>query len=204
MINQSINTGIFPDSLNIAKILPIYKGNNLDFNSLNNYRPISILPAISKLFERVIYNQLYQYFIKNNLLYESQYGFRTKHSTELAALELIDRVNNLLNTGNTPLAVFLDLSKAFDTIDHNILIEKLHSYGASGKELKWFISYLQNRKQFVSLENVSSSYYQITTGVPQGSILGPLLFLIYVNDLSNCCNLQYLMYADDTCVLIPF
>ena len=204
MINQSLNSGIFPDQLKIAKVLPIYKGNNSDSNKLSNYRPISILPVISKIFERVIYNQLYAYFIQNNLFYSSQYGFRSKHSTELAALEFVDRINNLLDSRNTPLAIFMDLSKAFDTINHTILIHKLHSYGISDKELRWFESYLQNRKQFVSLNDFSSPCLQISTGVPQGSILGPLLFLIYVNDLSRSCNLKLLMYADDTSLVIPF
>ena len=138
-------TGIFPNSLKIAKISPIYKKE--DPHLTDNYRPISLLPVISKVFEKAAFKQLYDYFNENKLLYKSQYGFRKKHSTELAGLEFNDKIINYLDEGKLPLAIFLDLSKAFDTIDHDILIHKLHFYGVAGNSLNWFKSYLTNRKQ---------------------------------------------------------
>ena len=205
LINLSLTNGVFPDSLKIAKVLPIFKGNNLDINSLNNYRPISVLPILSKIFERAVYNQIYDYFTSNNLLYISQYGFRRNHSTELAVTEFVDNVFKFLDNGINPIAIFMDLSKAFDTINHPTILYKLRHYGISDNELNWFQSYLSNRKQLVCLDDYTSSLSTITTGVPQGSILGPLLFLIYVNDLSSSStNTKCIMYADDTSLLIPY
>ena len=205
LINQSLNSGIFPDQLKIAKVLPIYKNTELDDNDLNSYRPISILPTISKIFEKVVHFQLYNYLSIHNLLYKDQFGFRTNHSTELAALNLHDRILKYLDSDKIPIGIFLDLSKAFDTIDHTILIQKLSFYGLDENNINWFKSYLNNRQQYVFLDNqFSSSYLKIKTGVPQGSILGPLLFLIYVNDFPNCIKSSesnMLMYADDTCLL---
>ena len=197
IINQSLITGIYPDKLKTAKVIPLYKKG--DKTKCDNYRPISLLCAISKLFEKVVYNQLYDYFTKNKLFHDNQYGFRTKHSTELAVTELIDRV--LLNIDNkqVPFAVFMDLSKAFDTLDHKILIDKLHHYGIRGISLMWFESYLSKRTQYVEIDNFKSSPQTITTGVPQGSILGPLLFLIYMNDMTQASSIfKFILYADDT------
>ena len=147
IINQSLCTGIFPDTLKIAKISPIFKKG--DPHITDNYRPISLLPIISKVFEKVVFLQLYDYFVKNKLLYESQYGFRKFHSTEFAALEFADKITLHLDQGKLPVAIFLDLSKAFDTIDHSILINKLEYYGVCWMSLYWFKSYLSNRKQYV-------------------------------------------------------
>ena len=197
IINQSLITGIYPDKLKTAKVIPMYKKG--DKTKCDNYRPISLLCAISKLFEKVVYNQLYDYFTKNKLFHDNQYGFRTKHSTELAVTELIDRV--LLNIDNkqVPFAVFMDLSKAFDTLDHKILIDKLHHYGIRGISLMWFESYLYKRTQYVEIDSSKSSPQTITTGVPQGSILGPLLFLIYMNDMPQASSIfKFILYADDT------
>ena len=151
-INQSLTTGIFPHKLKIAKIIPIYKKDKIDV--LDNYRPISLLPSISKIFEKVIYTQVYAYFQNKKLFYDSQYGFRKKHSTELATLELTDRVLKEMDKGHTPIAIFLDLSKAFDTIDHKILLDKLHYYGIRDNSLKLFESYLDNRTQYVCIDNI--------------------------------------------------
>ena len=197
IINQSLLTGIFPDQLKIAKVIPLYKKENPEI--VDNYRPVSLLNAFSKVFERAAYNQLYNYFKTNNLFYKNQYGFRDLHSTELASLELIDRVLNDLDAKNNPITVFMDLSKAFDTLDHNILIHKLKYYGVNGTALAWFSSYLTNRNQYVELNSVKSSLLPIKTGVPQGSILGPLLFLIYMNDIPQASSyFDFILFADDT------
>ena len=147
IINQSLQTGIFPDKLKLAKVLPIHK-KNYD-NILDNYHPISVLPTISKVLERIMYNQIYNHFTELKLFFDSQYGFRTKHSTELAALELIDRIVVKMDQNKIPLNIYLDLSKDFDTINHEILIYKLKHYGIIGNSLNLLKSYLTNHKQYV-------------------------------------------------------
>ena len=183
IINQSSTTGIFPTKLKIAKVLPYFKKD--DIMLMDNYRPISLLTSTSKVFEKVVFNQLYDYFQRNDLFYSSQYGFRKLHSTEFAALELTDRILKDIDDKNISLAIFMDLSKAFDTLNHQILLNKLNFYGISGIALEWFSSYLTGRQQFVEIDGVSSNSLTLSTGVPQGSILGPLLFLIYMNDIPN-------------------
>lgn len=201
-INQSLTTGSFPDKLKIAKVLPLYKKGS--YNAFDNYRPISLLPSISKVFEKIVFKQLYDYFLTKKLIYNSQYGFRALHSTELAALEMTDRVSQDLDKGELPLAIYLDLSKAFDTLDHEILLSKLRYYGINGTALSWFSSYLQNRSQYVYFDGINSSSRSISTGVPQGSILGPLLFLIYMNDIAEATDkFHSVLYADDTTLTEP-
>jgi hypothetical protein len=143
IINQMLNTVIFPEKLKIAKVNPIYKKE--DKTLFTNYRPISLLPTISKIFERVIFNQLYTFFQKQKLFYSSQYGFRTEHSTEFAALEVVDILMERMDKNETPINIYLDLSKAFDTLDHNILTNKLHYYGIKGTALELFKNYLTKR-----------------------------------------------------------
>ena len=197
LVNQTLATGIFPASLKIAKVIPIYKKG--DINDLSNYRPISVLPVISKIYEKIIANQINEYFLNNKLFIDNQYGFRNRHSTELAALEIIDRTLLAMDRNECPIHVYLDLSKAFDTIDHNILIAKLQHYGIKGVACSLFKSYLSNRKQCVRYDEVTSSLRDITTGVPQGSILGPLLFIIYINDIVAASDFfNFISYADDT------
>ena len=197
IIYQSLVMGIFPTKLKIAKVLPVFKKD--DVTLMDNYRPISLLTSISKLFEKVVFTQLHDYFHKNQLFYSSQYGFRKLHSTEFAALELTDRTLKYIDDRDVSLAIFMDLSKAFDTLVHHILLKKLNYYGIEGPALVWFSSYLTGRQQYVELDGVSSSFSQLSAGVSQGSILGPLLFLIYMNDIPNASTFfKYALYADDT------
>ena len=152
--NQSLKTGIFPDAFETSKVTPIYK--KRDKTNFNNYRPISILPTISKVFERVIHIQLYDYFCKNNLLCEQQYGFRSKHSTELATIKLVDYLVKNMDENFIPCAIYLDLSKAFDTLNFDILVNKLKFYGIVGTPSKLLDNYLKTRHQFVDFKNTKS------------------------------------------------
>ena len=199
IINQMITSGIFPDYLKIAKIIPLYKKG--DINSITNYRPISLLPTLSKIFERVIFIQLYTYFDDNNLLSEQQYGFRANHSAELAAVKLVDYIKYSIDRKCTPVNIYIDLSKAFDTLNFDILLYKLQYYGIRDIALKLLKSFISNRKQYVKYNVNESGFKEIKTGVPQGSILGPLLFCIYINDLATINNnFKFIMYADDTTI----
>ena len=197
IINQIMKTGVFPNKMKLAKVIPIYKKD--DPTQVTNYRPISRLPVLSKVVEKTIAKQLSEYFEENKLFNQNQYGFRTGHSTEHAALELVDKITFQKDNNETPINIFLDLSKAFDTIDHNILLDKLKYYGLDDTAIKLFRSYLINRYQYVQIENAKSQLLEINTGVPQGSILGPLLFIIYINDISQSSDkFDFLAYADDT------
>ena len=197
IFNYAIDTKTYPVDLNIAKTTPIFKTG--DKEDLNNYRPISIIPTVARIFERLIYNQIYSYLSVNNLLSTKQYGFRTLHSTALALSESTNHW--LLNMGNGKMnsVIFLDIKKAFDTVNHDILLDKMSFYGIKGGELDFFKSYLSNRDQCCNVNGSMSGFKQITCGVPQGSILGPLLFLLYMNDLPDAIeNTNVTMFADDT------
>ena len=202
IVNQLLCTGVFPDKLTIAKVIPLVKKG--DESLVENYRPISLLPSISKVFERIIFNQLYKYLDDNNLLFGSQYGFRKHHSTELAAVELIDRIYETMDQGDISISILLDLSKAFDTLDHSILLNKLEYYGVKDNASRWFSSYLTGRYQYVDMDGVRCEISYIKTGVPQGSILGPLLFILYVNDMHTISEkFTFITYADDTNLTCP-
>ena len=194
---MSIISGIFPLEWKIAKVIPIHKNNEKD--ELNNYRPISILSTISKVIERLIYNQLYEYLSKNELLSKCQSGFRHFHSTTTSLLDAANEWYANMDQGNLNSVVFVDLSKAFDTVNHSILLKKRSHYGLHAETLKWFNSYLTERRQQSLVNGYLSSAKTINCGVPQDSILGPLLFLIFINDLPNCLkHSNPKMFADDT------
>ena len=195
--NQSIETGVVPNILKISQVTPVYK--NGDATDPANYRPISTLSSFSKVLEKLIYNQLYNFLEKYSILYKYQFGFRKGYSTEQAILEITDSLKKAMDKKLVTCGLFLDFSKAFDTINHDILLSKLYSYGIRGNPLRWFESYLYNRNQVVKIGDTISSSQTIICGIPQGSTLGPLLFLLYINDLPNCSSkLSFRIFADDT------
>ena len=196
LINLSLETGFVPPELKLAKIVPVFKdGNSHEFT---NYRPISLLSSLSKLFEKIVSRQLIRFLNLNEILYKHQYGFRTGHNTSHPVLHLTDKIYNALNKkpSSKTLTIFIDLKKAFDTVDHEILLKKLSHYGIRERENLWFQNYLSEREQFVSVHCTESSKTKIKCGVPQGSILGPLLFLIFINDLPNATDFLTLLFAD--------
>ena len=199
LINKSIEQRIYPDCLKLTKIVPIYKGGSI--NECSNFRPISLLSSMNKVFEKKIQNDLAHFIEQNDLLYVKQFGFRKYHSTIDALIATYDFIIEKIRNKKKILGIFIDLKKAFDSIDISILTEKLNYYGISGPYNELLKSYLTNRKIYTYLNDVQSHILPINYGVPQGSVLGPLLFSLYINDIKNvCCNSEINLFADDTCL----
>ena len=203
VFNNSLKEGVVPNLMKLADVVPLYKSKAQDVPT--NYRPISLLITISKLLEKIVYKRTYGFLEKYHILYKSQYGFRKHRSCEQAICELIGEVIKGKEQGMYTAAIFLDLSKAFDSLDHTILLQKLERYGIRGHTNKWFANYLKDRKLRVKcnteFETVYSDYYSTEFGTPQGSCLGPLLFLLFANDLYlNLDHCKCILFADDTTI----
>ena len=197
LINFCISDGIYPDLLKVAKVIPIFKNGGRDRTT--NYRPISLLSQFNKVFEKVLYNRIYSYLIKYKLLSDYQFGFKKNSSTTLAISKMYDEILNSIDQGMYTCCIFLDLKKAFDTVDHYFLLQKLEIiYGFRGIALDIMKSYVTNRQQYTKIGNKHSTKQNINCGVLQGSSLGPLLFILYINDLPSALLFSSTFFGDDT------
>ena len=198
--NLSFLTGVHPEQLKVARVVPIFKTGSKMLTS--NYRPISLLSNLNKILEKLMFVRVLSFLEKENVIYKQQFGFRPKHSTTHAVISITEKIREALDKGNFACGIFVDLQKAFDTVNHNVLLKKLYQYGIRGAAYDWFKSYLTERLQFVSILGFDSEKLVIKHGVPQGSVLGPLLFLIYINDLHKAIlNSETYLFADDTNLL---
>lgn len=198
--NKCIEYAKFPSPLKLAKVIALYKKKSHSLPS--NYRPISLLNCFSKIFEKLIYKQMIKFIEKHKILYINQFGFRKGYSTTMALIEVVEEIKIAIDKGEYAIGIFLDIQKAFDSIDHNILLKKLDHYGFRGHSQIFLKSYLSNRSQYTEVNGSKSKIQEIKYGVPQGSVLGPLLFLLFVNDFGNAVNNKGRLFADDTSLLI--
>jgi hypothetical protein len=195
----SLKSGTFPDLFKTVRVVPIFKSGNKGF--CDNYRPISLVKSLSKILEKIVQINLVNHLELNNLLYKHQYGFLRSRSTEHNLIHVLNHIAQTLNNGNYTIGIFLDLRKAFDVCDHTILLAKLLKYGIAGEVYDWFVSYLSNRQQVVDISGFLSNPQPLDISTIQGSMLGPILFLIYINDFPNCTSLDSFLFADDTTAL---
>ena len=199
LFNQSIHSGKFPQILKLARITPLYKKGPK--HDVNNYRPISQLNIFSKIFEKIMKIYLVEFLNTNEIINKAQFGFQKGKSTQHALMRFSKMLYENLRVGKSILSIFVDFSKAFDTVPHHILLRKLNHYGIRGNILNWFEDYLTNRKQITIIDHSQSRTLDVTTGVPQGSVLGPILFLIFINDLPELSkSIFYSLFADDSCL----
>ena len=201
IINSSFTEGVFPTQLKTARVAPVHKGGSK--TDVSNYRPISLLASFSKIYEKLMHNRILNFLESNNSLFDMQYGFRPGRSCEHALLKAQSILLSSMSKRQISLLLLIDFSKAFDMVEHSILLNKLEHYGIRGNVLKWMTSYLDNRLQFVSIDGKNSTTKHMKYGVPQGSILGPLLFIIYINDIPNISAIaNFILYADDANIII--
>ena len=209
LVNLSFCLGKFPDCLKIGKVIPVHKKQDKD--NMTNYRPISVPSVFSKIFEYCFLDRLVTFLKRSGILSDNQHGYCSGRSTQTAVHEFYEPLIDLIDSGECPVGIFCDLSRAFDCVDHNLLLERLKNYGISGTSLTWVCSFISNRTQYVSIPTISqghrtqvnSNTEQINLGVPQGSVLGPVLFLVYINELDlTVPNAYFSIYADDTSLLV--
>jgi hypothetical protein len=198
--NMAIETGRYPEKLKLGKVVPIHKkGSKTD---PTNYRPISLLSIINKIIEKLLYKRLYEYFENFKIIYQYQFGFRHAYSTTMALIEITDQLREQIESKDITIGIYIDLTKAFDLVNHKMLISKLQSYGIRGTALELMKSYLSERSQYTKVDCTKSDIKKIQCGVPQGSVLGPLFFLIFVNDMQYCTKAKLRLFADDTNIFI--
>lgn len=201
LVNLSFTCGYFPSSLKIGKVIPVFKKQNPSY--VENYRPVTVTSCFSKVFEYSFLQRLMGFTSSRGIFSDNQHGFLPGRSTQSAVLSFYEKLINSIESGACPVGIFCDLSRAFDCVQHNVLLSKLYRYGVRGVSLDWIRSFLASRKQFVSISSTKSSYRSVSMGVPQGSILGPILFLFYTNDMDNIdSSANFIRYADDTNILV--